>query len=73
MSNLIRPVSNANIKYFQSKDVRVTPAAYRGNYSRDNSGTTEYIQFDPESRLPSEFNALHNGGQIGRDTSYILD
>ena len=49
-------------KYFKSVDVKVFPCSFRGN--QDN------FAFDPESRLPTEFNLIHTGN--GRQ-SYLLD
>lgn len=36
--------------YLKSKDVKVFPSAYRSTVGNSN------ILFDPESRIPSEFN-----------------
>ena len=59
MANLIN-------NFFESKYVKVYPAAFRGNHNN--------IQFDPESRMPTEYNLIHIGGSNNNTTkSFIVD
>lgn len=61
-------MSLINNSYFESKNVKVYPAAFRGNYSV--SGDGQY-QFDPEARIPSEYNLLRSGGALSNKASFI--
>ena len=62
-------MSLINNSYFESKNVKVYPAAFRGNYSV--SGNGQY-QFDPEARIPSEYNLLRSGGALNNKASFIV-
>ena len=66
-------MSLINNTYFKSSDVKVYPAAFRGAYTI-NGGTYEGQQyiFDPESRMPTEFNTIHAGNALDRTKSYIV-
>lgn len=62
-------MSLINNSYFESKNVKVYPSAFRGNYSV--SGNGQY-QFDPEARIPSEYNLLRSGGALSNKASFIV-
>ena len=62
-------MSLINNSYFESKNVKVYPAAFRGNYS--TSGDGQY-QFDPEARIPSEYNLLRSGGALNNKASFMV-
>ena len=62
-------MSLINNSYFESKNVKVYPSAFRGNYSV--SGNGQY-QFDPEARIPSEYNLLRSGGALNNKASFIV-
>lgn len=62
-------MSLINNSYFESRNVKVYPAAFRGNYS--TSGDGQY-QFDPEARIPSEYNLLRSGGALSNKASFIV-
>ena len=57
------------MSYFKSKDVRVFPCSYRGNYEKDNGSVT----FDPEARLNTESNLISAGGKLGLKESYLIE
>jgi hypothetical protein len=44
MPNLI------NNKYFKSKDIKIFPSSFRGNYKAGTELTSPEITFDPEAR-----------------------
>lgn len=54
-----------SMNYLESAKVKVFPCAYRG----ENSTSTTVI--DPESKLNTEFNFVHTGRTVGRN-SYII-
>ena len=62
-------MSLINNEFFASRNVKVYPAAYRGNYPTLEGGI---LQFDPESRMPTEYNLTHTGGANGRTDSFII-
>lgn len=53
--------------FFKSKDIKVFPCSYRGNYTENNVTYT----FDPESRLNTEYNFANLPGFTGHE-SYII-
>ena len=53
------------MSYFKSKDVKVFPSAFRGQYDND-------LQFDPEAISQSEYNIVHSGGGITNNKNYII-
>lgn len=55
--------------YFKSKDVRVFPCSYRGNYEKNNGSVT----FDPEARLNTESNLINAGGKLGFKENYLIE
>ena len=57
------------MNYFKSKDVRVFPCSYRGNYEK-NSGS---VTFDPEARLNTESNLISAGGKLGLKENYLIE
>ena len=57
------------MSYFKSKDVRVFPCSYRGNYEKDSGSVT----FDPESRLNTESNLISAGGKLGLKENYLIE
>lgn len=57
-------------KYFASKNVKIFPCTYRGTYGTSGSDTAT---FDPEARISSEYNLIHNNGIDGLKDSYIID
>ena len=57
------------MNYFKSKDVRVFPCSYRGNYEKNNGSVT----FDPEARLNTESNLISAGGKLGLKESYFIE
>lgn len=61
-------MSLINNSYFESKNVKVYPAAFRGNYEVTNG----QYQFDPEARVPSEYNLLRSGGALNNKASFIV-
>ena len=57
------------MNYFKSKDVRVFPCSYRGNYEINNGSVT----FDPEARLNTESNLINAGGKLGLKENYLIE
>ena len=57
------------MSYFKSKDVRVFPCSYRGNYEKDSGSVT----FDPEARLNTESNLISAGGKLGLKENYLIE
>ena len=58
------------MNYFKSKNIRVFPCSFRGNFG---VGSDKY-GFDPEARLSSEFNYTHAGRFTGNSgASYIVE
>ena len=57
------------MNYFKSKDVRVFPCSYRGNYEINNGSVT----FDPEARLNTESNLISAGGKLGLKENYLIE
>ena len=57
------------MNYFKSKDVRVFPCSYRGNYEKDSGSVT----FDPEARLNTESNLISAGGKLGLKENYLIE
>ena len=60
------------MQYFESKNVRVFPASYRGDYQIIKNTEEVGLTFDPESRLNTEFNFTHIPGLGTGHTSYII-
>ena len=57
------------MSYFKSKDVRVFPCSYRGNYEINNGSVT----FDTEARLNTESNLISAGGKLGLKENYLIE
>ena len=53
--------------FFESKNIKVFPCSYRGNYTENGVTYT----FDPESRLNTEYNFVNLPGFTGHE-SYII-
>lgn len=54
-----------NNNYFNSRDVKVFPASFRGY------GTEQSVAFDPEARLNTEYNYLHSGVGNSNKSTFI--
>jgi hypothetical protein len=62
-----------NEAYFNSKNVKVFPCSYRGNYLiEEGTYIGKSFAFDPESRLNTEFNFTNISGLSGGHDSYII-
>lgn len=60
--------------YFESKNVKVFPTAFRGQYSYvDKEGILQTLIFDPEARLNTEYNFVNTSGTNSYLKSYVID
>lgn len=62
------------MKYFKSKDVKVFPCSYRGYYDiKDGENTiVDGRVFDPEARIPSEYNLISLASKDGVHNSFVI-
>lgn len=60
------------MKFFESKNVKVFPASFRGDYQLTSAVNSPTFTFDPEARLNTEFNFTHISGLSSGHTSYVI-
>ena len=59
-------------KYFKSKDIKIFPSSFRGDFKAGNNVGSIEIAFDPEARLNTEANFILPGTTLDKDT-YIIN
>lgn len=66
-------VTISNIKYIQSKDIKVFPCAYRGYYN-ETVNPVDTLVFDPEARSTTEANFTNTFHKLSsKKDSYVIE